>query len=336
MKWILAAPYRPSLKHGLWKIVKQQNSEIELFISPTLYTHDRSRSHTSSSQWKDYWLHSKHAWTEAQQKKAGIITAFPQLAACTAIRKKVSFNRNSTPLIASTFNIGALPNNYKKILTRSALKHIDKFIVPSSAEKIKYSEYLNLPLSRFEFIPLHKPIIEPDTDENKENPFILSMGSANRDYATLFKAMEGLSYKLVVVCPKERLTNLSIPKNVEVLSSLTLNDCRRLVQQAKLNVVPIKNQQTASGQVTVIEAMMFKKAVIATNTIGTTDYIEHGKTGWLTDNQSVDNLIDAIEILWADNSLRNTIAAQAQSFVKEQLSYEKAAEKYLNILNDFN
>lgn len=335
MKWILAAPYKPSIEHGLWQAVKQKNSEIELFISPTLYQHDRSRSHSNLSQWKDYWIHSKHAWAEAQQKKAGIITAFPQLAACTAMRKKISRNR-SIPLIASTFNIGSLPNNYKKTLSRSALRHIDKFIVPSSAEKIEYSEYLNLPLSRFEFIPLHRPIIEPDTDENKEKPFILSMGSANRDYATLFKAIKDLPYKLIVVCPRERIINLSIPENVEVVSNLTIDECRNLVQKARLNIVPIQNQQTASGQVTVIEAMMFKKAVIATNTIGTTDYIEHGKTGWLTDNQSVDNLIDAIEILWADDTLRNTIAAQAQRFVKEELSYEKTASKYLNVLDSFN
>lgn len=335
MKWILAAPYKPTLEHGLWKAVKQQNNEIELFISPTLYTHDRSRSHTSSSQWREYWLHSKDAWVMAQQKKAGIITAFPQLAACTAIRKKISLN-TSPPLIASTFNIGNIESSYKKILARSALKHVDKFIVSSSIEKIKYSEYLNLPLSKFEFIPLHRPIIEPTEHENKETPFILSMGAANRDYATLFKAIKDLPYKLIVVCPKERLTSLSIPKNVEILSNLTIDQCRKLVQQAKLNIVPIKNQQTASGQVTVIEAMMFKKTVIATNSIGTIDYIEHGKTGWLTGNQSVSDLIDAIAKLWADDTLRNTIAEQAHQFVKEELSYDKTAKKYLTVLNDFN
>lgn len=335
MKWILAAPYIIDLEHGLWKAVKQQSNDIDFFVSPTRYSHDRSRSHSTVSQWKDYWNHSQQTWTEAKNQKAGIITAFPQLAACTAIRKKLSLS-NNTPLIASTFNIGNLPNNYKKSLTRSALKHIDMFIVPSSAEKAKYSDFFNLPISRFEFIPLHRPLIASDTAENIETPFILSMGAANRDYSTLFKAIKNLPYKLIVVCPIERLNNLSIPKNVEVRSNLTIDECRKLVQQARLNIVPIQNQQTASGQVTVIEAMMFKKAVITTNTIGTVDYIKHGQTGWLTDYQSVEDLIDAIHELWTNNRLRASISQKAHLFVKEQLSYEKTASKYLNILNKFN
>lgn len=334
MKWILATPYRIDIDHGIWKAVQEINNQLEFFVSPNQYEHDRSRSYTNSSQWKDYWNHSKHAWQLSRHQQAGIITAFPQLAACSAVRKKLSL-RSPPPIIASTFNLGSLQNNIKQTLASSALKHIDKFIVPSSIEKEKYSEYLKLPISRFEFIPLHRPIIQPEETEDEISPFILSMGSANRDYDTLFSAIKDLPYRLIVVCPIERLSHITIPKNVEVRSNLTIEECRKLVQQAKLNIVPIKNQQTASGQVTVIEAMMFNKAVIATNTIGTIDYIEHENSGWLVQEQSVSELRHAITSLWDDTVLREKLAHNAHQYVKNELSYDKTANKINHILQQF-
>jgi glycosyltransferase involved in cell wall biosynthesis len=331
MKWIVAAPYPVDLTIGFWKAVQKQGNHHELLSCQSRYKHNRSRNIASKQDWSDYWQHSNDTWAQAQRNKAGIITAFPQLAVCVGMKRRLSISR--TPLIAGTFNLGQLHKGYKKQLARIALKRVDKFIVHSSAELTNYSKYLNLPQDKFEFIRLHKPIMAITELEDVETPFLLSMGSANRDYKTLFSAIKRLQYPLTIVAPKHILANLDIPSSVTIKSNLSIEECRALVQKALINIIPIDNQYTASGQVTVIEAMMYNKAVIATDTLGTRDYIENGKTGLLVSSKSVDELESAIETLWTDSILRKSLADQAKAYVKQELSQEKAASQLLEVLN---
>lgn len=331
MKWILAAPYIHKLEKSLWTVAMDEDKSLELILSPSFYEHNRSRPQSSLNDWKDYWQHSRNAWQQAQDNNCGIITAFPQLPVCAGIRKK--FSRQLTPIVAWTFNLGSLHDGHKRKLARFALQTVDKFIVHSSAEINNYSAYLNLPSDRFEFVPLHKPLMPITVSENKENPFILAMGSANRDYKTLFKAIKKCGYPLTIVAPKHSLNGLEIPATVTIKSNLSLSECRLLVQQARINIIPIDNEFTASGQVTVIEAMMYKKPVIATNTIGTRDYIIHKKTGLLTSSKSVLELQEAIDALWNDETLRNSISSEAHSYVAEKLNHKKTAERLIQILN---
>lgn len=331
MKWILAAPYLKKLEKSLWTVAMDIDTNLEFILSPANYEHNRSRKQTGLKDWQDYWQHSADIWKKAQHYNCGIITAFPQLPVCTGIRKRLSIK--SRPTIAWTFNLGAINNNYKKKLAQQALKTVDKFIVHSTAELEIYSRYLNLPTNKFEFVPLHKPLMTITEAEYIEKPFILSMGSANRDYELLFKAIKKTGYPLVVVAPKHSLTGLDIPSSVTIKSNLSLTECRKLVQQARLNIVPIDNNHTASGQVTVIEAMMYCKPVIATNTLGTQDYIVNKKTGYLTTPKSETDLLNAIDLLWNDKEVRDKIASNAQEFVKTELSHKTTATRLIQILN---
>ena len=64
-----------------------------------------------------------------------------------------------------------------------------------------------------------------------------------------------------------------------VRQGLSAAQCNELAQRARLCVVPVANRETASGQVTVIDSMMFGRATIATRCVGTVDYIDHGVDG---------------------------------------------------------
>jgi len=332
MKWILAAPYLQKLEQGVWTTMMNLDPSLNITVSPSHYIHNRSRSKAGINDWKDYWEHSTNLWDKSQQTNAGIITAFPQLPVCAGLRKRLS--RKSTPIVASTFNLGALHGNIKRILANQALRSINKFIVHSSEEVNHYSHYLNLPSSKFEFVPLHKPMMPATAHENLEHPFLLSMGSANRDYKTLFKAISITGHPLIVVAPPHALSGLNIPPSVTIKSNLSLVECRALAQQACINIIPISNEHTASGQVTVIEAMMYGKAVIATDTIGTRDYIQHEKTGFLTKSHSVTELSQSIDALWHDPTLRKNLSTNACHYVKTELSHQKTASRLLRILNN--
>lgn len=90
---------------------------------------------------------------------------------------------------------------------------------------------------------------EVDSLETQE-PFVLSMGSANRDYDCLFRAVGELGYRTIVVAGEHSTEGLDIPKNVDLRSGLSLNQCHALSRAARVNVVPIKDEDSPSGQVT--------------------------------------------------------------------------------------
>jgi glycosyltransferase involved in cell wall biosynthesis len=334
MKWVITSPYIKSegeMKSSLWETIEQLgNQRFEL--SAACYSHNRSRKKSSVKCWWDYWQHTSGAWKLALSSSSGVITCFPQLPVLMALRK--IFSNKKVPIVAWTFNLGKLPIGIKKNITSYLLKKINIIIVHSTYEKHGYAKYFELPEDKFEFVHLYRPKLKRVMEENTEKPFLLSMGTANRDYATLFSVVGKLNYPTVVVAAPHILKNLKVPSCVTILTDLTLDECRSLAQQARINVVPVDNDMTASGQVTIVEAMMYGSAVIATDTIGSRDYINNGETGLLVKNKSLIELENAISLLWNDELMREKISYGAYEYANNYLTQEKAAERLHSILKD--
>src|SRR5262249_8728864 len=94
----------------------------------------------------------------------------------------------------------------------------------------------------------------------------------------------------------------------------------RPVQPARLDGVPVANDTTASGQVTLIDAMMYGRAAVATRCVGTVDYVRNGETAFLVEPQQPDALRKAIQQLWEDEPLRQRVGAAAKRYVEVELS----------------
>jgi hypothetical protein len=333
MHWTIVAPFFRGSQHR-W---------LDAFVPPGRHTfahlswpgsgdgdwHRRSSSVTKLQEWLDYWRYGGNAW---KARRGGIITVFPQLAAAVGFRQRAC--NEQVPVVAWCFNIGALAGGLKRRLARWSLSRIDRFVVHSRGECRQYSDWLQLPANRFRFVHLQRPLIPITCEEDKERPFVLAMGSAHRDYATLFQAIGPLGLRTVVVAAKHALKDITVPDCVEIRSNLSRDDCYRLAQQARINVIPISNDTTASGQVTVIEAMCLARPIIATRCMGTEDYVEHGRTGLLVRMKTVDELRDAILRLWDDGGLRERLGADARRFAAVQFSDEAAGLSLQQILDE--
>jgi len=103
------------------------------------------------------------------------------------------------------------------------------------------------------------------------------MGTAQRDYRLLFGVLAELRYPTTIVAGAHAVAGLTVPPNVTVRSGLTPQQCFELSQRARLNVIPVANQTTASGQVTLLDAMMFARPAIITSCPASIDYVTHGK-----------------------------------------------------------
>ena len=295
--------------------------------------HARGRNTTGAGEWGGIWAHASAAWRHSRGR-GGLITLFPQTAAVIGLRKRLA--RSRAPVVAHNFNLGHLYEGPKGRLARQALAGVDRFVVHSRRECQRYADWLGLPSDRFRFIPLQCGDFPVTHTEEVDRPFLLAMGSAHRDYGILFEAVGRLGIPTLVVAGAHALNGLALPSCVEVRSGLSLPECRELAQRARLSVVPLANDQTASGQVTVVEAMRMGRPVVATRCVGTEDYIDSGTDGVLVPLGDPDALTAAIDRLWHGHDLRAQVAENARRRAAEHYSDEVAGAALGRLLDELD
>ncbi len=291
--------------------------------------HQRARSLSGIEDWASTWRQGTRAW---RQSRGGVIITFPQLAFVAGVRQRLA--RNRKPLVAWAFNVGSLYAGAKRTAARAAFAEIDRFVVHSRGEISRYAEWLRLPAERFNFVHFQRALFEISESEDAQRPFVLAMGSARRDYETFLEAVRQSGLPTLVIAASHALKDLVVPSNVEVRVGLSPHDCRVLAKRATLTVVPVLNEETASGQVTVVEAMRMGRPVIATRCMGTEDYVEDGVTGLLVRPRDVHGLRTAIERLWNDASLRASLGRNAERFAAQFCSDEMAGAALGRILDE--
>jgi glycosyltransferase involved in cell wall biosynthesis len=186
------------------------------------------------------------------------------------------------------------------------------------------------------FLPYQVADIPVTYEENITQPFIAAIGSAHRDFPTLFKAAETLKLLTVVASSSRLLAGLQLPSCVKAPLDMGKEACLRLAQEARINIVPMQTnpQITAAGQVTIVEAMRMGRVVIASRCNGAEDHIIHGETGWLVEPGSVPALMEAIALLWDDAKLRGQIGDKAKKYAAQHFSDEAAGASLRRILDE--
>ena len=331
--WNVAAPFFQD-GHEQWlddftSGRRHRFRKIPNYIVKSHDWHGRAGRATPLAEWGHKWKQMRAASNDAD----GILTVFPPLALLAGIQNRL-FLKNSKPIVAWCYNVGSLPSGYRQKIAQMAMKNVDCIVVHSAAEVSLIADWLDMPTDRVRFVPLQIGEIAIEASEDKESPFILAMGSANRDYATLFEAVRRINLPTLVVASPRALAGLTPPSCVQIKHNLSLQECRVLAQRARVSVVPLVNTVTASGQVTVIEAMRMMRPVIATKCVGTADYIIDGQTGLLVNSSDPSDLARALQKLWDDATLRRRLACNGSRFAQETLSDPVCGKALETILDE--
>ena len=333
MDWIVLSPFVKTTEPG-WLMSFIDARQHRTRQVPAFYEHDRSRAVSSGRQWLDY---LRHGWQGFRltfgKRPTGVVTAFPQLAVIVALLKRLS-GRKHVPLIAWCFNLAQPYGGIKGKLARFCLPAVDLFVVHSRAEIEIYSRWLQLPRERFVFVPLSAELPAGDTwAEQPDAPYIVALGTANRDYALLAEAAGQLGYTTIIVAGTHATAHIQPPPCVSFRSGLTLAQCHQLALGSRINVIPIADVDAPSGQVTVIESMMRGVPLVATACAGTNDYIADGVDGILVAPGDVPAMVDALRALWDDAALRDRLSQQARQASLDKFSFPAAAAS-LQVLMD--
>ena len=84
---------------------------------------------------------------------------------------------------------------------------------------------------------------------------------------------------------------------------------------------------------TLLEAALMEKPVVATNVGGVPESMQDGKTGFLVEKGDHSSWIEKLSILINDNKKARQMGTNGHNFVKENFSWDKIAERFVEILN---
>jgi len=209
----------------------------------------------------------------------------------------------------------------KRKVQATVFRNIDLIFVSSRSEVATYSERLHLSKSRIRFLPFHTNVVEPRIMPGRGD-YLLSAGKTGRDFDVLVKAVRNLDCKIVIVSDKKSIEGIEIPSNANVLLDIPYSQYLELLFDSWAVIVPLKKLVKSTGQVVVLEAMALGKPVIATETVGTVDYIQSNINGILVPPGDSESIKNAVSRLLKDESFYRQLSANALSAVKEHHTFE--------------
>lgn len=299
-------------------------------ILPTRQARDWHRGGARFSGLGDWARYAGQAWRSLRGAPDGVITSFPQLAMCVGVFKRL--RGADCRVIAYNFNVGTFRPGLRRRLARWAARAIDVFVVHSPSEVAPYAAYFDVPPDRVRFVPLQRGALSVTRHEDTAQPYVVAMGSAHRDYPTLIAAVDALGVRTIIVTRATDAARLPRSAHVTLLSDQTREACLELLAGARLSVTPMANVQTASGQVTFINAMQMGVPLIVTRCPGSDGYVEDGVTGLLVPPHDVPALTAAIARLWDDPAARAALAAAGRTAAETRFSDAGAARALTALL----
>ena len=251
-----------------------------------------------------------------QQEQDIIISHMPRLTHWQSVLLHMTGKRNRH--LAFSFNFTQLPGATLQRAMHRSLARVEQFVVYSAFERQRYATYFDLPIEKFHH--LFWAMDPPKTDENFPLPdtdYYCAAGGEGRDYATLLEAFRRLPHlKLVIVTRPHAMQGLTPPDNVSVLFNLDNRAFWRIIQQSQALIVPLLDDQTACGHITLVGAMQLGVPIISSFSHGTEDYLLPDHNSLVTPNRDGLALTRAIERLQETPQLARQLTDNAAQFAQ--------------------
>ncbi len=236
-------------------------------------------------------------------------------------------------LVVLAFAYKGIAMNFLK-MGRLAVRGMDHVTVPTSNEVGYYSELLGFSPDKITFFPLgwyDQPAMRDAPFEKTNGNYIFAGGRTCRDYETLFEAISGFDAQLVVNVRKFNVKGEG-PPNVKVNDFMPLRLYYAFMAGAQFVVVPLQDTPYAAGLGHIVQAMSAGKALVATRTAGTTDYVEDGQTGILVTPYDAQEMRSAIAYLLTHPEEAKSMGQKARQRYEERYTFTAFAEQTYAVL----
>ncbi len=239
----------------------------------------------------------------------GVTIAIPYLF----ISKVLSRFRPRKRLVLIHFYFYGLGKN-KRI--QSILKFLLSFknlfiIVFSHHEIAYYTQQIGMDLSNVAYYPYCQDKVIFSEDCGRSKNYIFAGGYTNRDYDCLLDAANKVNHEFLIICSKRNKIRRSNCRNVQILMDMRPYEFYGFLGNAKIVVIPLKEETAASGQMVALAAMFLKKPVIYANISSLSQYFDDGFTGLSYEPGNAEDLAGKIQQLLSSDHLREELGQKA-------------------------
>ena len=224
------------------------------------------------------------------------------------------------------------PSKLKYLFMRTCFSSLHMAICSSRREVEYYEKVFGWDSGKARFVPLHTDPKLLDQASDTMGDFIFSGGRTYRDYDTLIKAVTGTSIPTVIVSSGSYRPSVGLPPNLTLMRELPLDDFNRLLGGCRVLVLPLEEKEISTGQCVLLQAMAMGKAIVATRTSGTVDYIEDGVDGILVPPHDPGKLRRAIMELTRDDNAIARLGANAKKSAREKYLPQQYLEQVSALL----
>lgn len=248
--------------------------------------------------------------------------------------------KKERPKIAVWFHRIAGPKGRTALKLFKIADRVDLFIVSSRSNQNFLREYLNVPKSKILFFwqPLDCDFFKPrDFSSNNTRPIVASIGLEQRDYRLLAAATENLDVDVKVsgfskfYSRSARTFPKVMPSNM-TNERYSLPELIQLYQDADVVAICLKQNISSAGVTALLEAMAFRKPIVAVRTRGLTDYLSDEKAIISIEPGDAIGLQKAILYLLNNPQEARLRAERAYQLVLERHNLEKQVELLANFL----
>lgn len=263
-----------------------------------------------------------------------VISHLPRTSHWQSVFMRLSGKKN--PHLAFAFNFTDLPQGKMHHAMKKSFRHIDHFVVYSEYERKKYADYFEIPIEKIHM--LHWAMETPKTDNAYTPPhqqYYCAVGGEGRDYKTLINTFRLLPEQhLTIVTRPNTIHVTDIPNNVTVFYNLPSQHFWRIVEKSKAVIVPLINEDTACGHITLVGAMRLGKAIITTQSQGTSDYVIDNYNGLIVESNNCNAIKNAVLQFESDPALINTLSQNSIAFTQKHCEPTLWANHIEAFIND--
>lgn len=211
-----------------------------------------------------------------------------------------------------------------KSFARFAIAGVERVLVYSRNQIDLIAASLKIDAAKIVFVPFGIDLQFYQSQRHVEAPenFVLSVGGdSGRDYQTLIAAAERLpDLDFVIICRSGNLQGFPerLPTNVKICLDVDHVELRRFYQTCKFGAIITHVCPYPSGSTVLQEMNAMGKTCIISRTAALADFVDHGKNALWVESGSVQQVVQALVLLWNNDELRRRMETEALKMAHEK------------------
>ncbi|SRR6266496_5962725 len=323
----------------LWKYLPSNTDELDFVIATGVV--DRFKKWGKLiTYYPGFMRAGLEAFLKTRKTKYDLVVAWGGQNGFTYALLRSLFGQMHPPLIILSFNLQGVLRHFLS-LARFGMRSVSRVVVFTPSEVEEYRQLLSLGPEAITycahgwFDPMRwyvpREVQKSDDMSHQNGKFIFASGRSYRDYKTLARAVEGTEVSVKVSSRPFNLAGFSLPQNMESMGWLDFRVHQDYMYESSFYVVPLQSITFAGGDSSLLAAMSFGRAVVATRAPSTETYLEHGKTGLLVEPGDVEGMRQAILRLWQNPDEASKMGKEARRRFEENHTMNKLAERVYDI-----